>query len=137
MADNKLTDLLGVSMAKIKEMVDVETVIGDPITVGNTTLVPVSKISYGFAAGGSGLPSKTPSDLFGGGSGAGINITPIAFISVTDGLVQVLPIASKPDTGDKVINMVPGLVDMVADLFKKGRKKDGDSAKSESGIDSE
>jgi len=137
MADNKLTDLLGVSMAKIKEMVDVETVIGDPITVGNTTLVPVSKISYGFAAGGSGLPSKTPSDLFGGGSGAGINITPIAFISVTDGLVQVLPIASKPDTGDKVINMVPGLVDMVTDLFKKGRKKDGDSVKSEAGTDSE
>ena len=125
MAD-KLSELLGVSMEKIKEMVDVDTVIGEPVTAGGTTLIPVSKISYGFAAGGSSLPSRNTSDMFGGGSGAGIRITPIAFVSVTDGHVQVLPIADKPDAADKAITMIPGLVDMVSDLFKKKKKEKTD-----------
>ena len=74
MSENKVNNLLGVSMDKIKEMVDVNTVIGDPITAPDgTTVIPVSRVSYGFAGGGSDLPSKTQPEkgLFAGGSGAG------------------------------------------------------------------
>lgn len=123
MADNNLQGLMGVSMEKIKEMVDVNTVVGDPIqTPDGTVLIPVSKISYGFAAGGSNIPSKTQAELFGGGSGAGINITPIAFIAVNDSGVQVLPIVSKPDTGDKMVNLVPEMFDKVTSLFNKKKE---------------
>lgn len=124
MADNNLQGLLGVSMEKIKEMVDVNTVIGETITTPDgTILIPVSKISYGFAAGGSNLPTKSPAELFGGGSGAGINITPIAFIAISNGNVQVLPIISKPDTGDKMVNLVPEMFDKITGLFNKKKEK--------------
>ena len=74
--ETKVENLMGVSIDKIKQMVDVSTVVGDPIPLsGGTTLIPVSKVSYGFASGGSDLPTKGEKDLFGGGGGAGINIT--------------------------------------------------------------
>lgn len=112
--------LLGVSMEKIREMVDVNTVIGDPISLPDgTVLIPVSKVSYGFAAGGSDLPSKTQTALFGGGSGAGIHITPIAFLVVANGDVRMMPMVSKPDPNDKLVSMVPDLVDKVTGLFNK------------------
>ena len=117
--------LLGVSMEKIREMVDVNTVIGDPISLPDgTVLIPVSKVSYGFAAGGSDLPSKTQTALFGGGSGAGIHITPIAFLVVANGDVRMMPMVSKPDSNDKLVSMVPDLVDKVTGLFKKDKDKE-------------
>lgn len=123
MSTNNLQGLLGVSMEKIREMVDVNTVIGQAITMADgTTLIPVSKVSYGFASGGSDLPTKSQNELFGGGSGAGINITPIAFIVVSPQGVQVLPIISKPDTNDKMVNLVPEMFDKITALFQK--KKD-------------
>lgn len=128
-ADNKLNNLMGVSMDKIKQMVDVDTIIGDPMQIGETVLIPVSKISYGFAAGGSDLPTKSPKDVFGGGSGAGISITPVAFIAVHEADVQVLPIVSKPDSSDRILNMVPELIDKITDLFKKDKDEDKNSKK--------
>ena len=85
MSENQLNGFLGVTMDKIKEMVDVNTVIGDPIpTQDGTTVIPISRVSYGFASGGTDLPSKAQPNkgLFAGGSGAGITITPIAFLAV-------------------------------------------------------
>ena len=122
--EKKVNDLLGVSMEKIREMVDANTVVGTPITTPDgTVLIPVSKISYGFASGGSDLPSKSNADLFGGGSGAGINITPIAFLVVADGDVRVLPMVAKPDSGDRIVNMIPELVDKAGALFSKKKEK--------------
>lgn len=95
MSDNQVNNLLGVTMDKIKQMVDVNTVIGDPVTTPDgTTVIPVSRVSYGFASGGSDLPSKAqPSaGLFAGGSGAGITISPIAFLTIHQGNVRVLQI---------------------------------------------
>ena len=87
--NNNVEGLMGVSVEKIREMVDANTVIGTPIVVADgVTIIPVSKISYGFASGGSDLPSKSSSDLFGGGAGAGINITPVAFLTVKDGEIK-------------------------------------------------
>ena len=88
MSENKVSNLLGSSMEKIKQMVDVNTVVGDPITTPDgTTVIPISRINYGFAAGGSDLPSKAqPSaGLFAGGSGAGITVSPVAFLSIYQG----------------------------------------------------
>lgn len=122
--DNKVQDLMGVSIDKIREMVDVSTVIGDPMTLADgTTLIPVSRVSYGFATGGSDLPTKGTQDLFGGGGGAGINIIPIAFLVVSDGNVRVLPLVSSPDTFNQVVNMVPEVVNKIGDLFSKDKDK--------------
>lgn len=118
--DNRVEGLMGVSVEKIREMVDANTVVGTPISMPDgVTLIPVSKISYGFASGGSNLPSKTSSDLFGGGAGAGINITPVAFITIRDGQVNVLPVVSKPDSFDRVVSMVPEVVDKLSAKLKK------------------
>lgn len=124
---NNVKNLLGTSIEKIKEVVDTNTVIGDPIvSADGTTVIPVSKISYGFASGGSDLPSKNAQSLFGGAGGAGINITPIAFLVISNGSVRMLPISSKPDTFDKAMSLVPDLVDKVSGLLN--RKKDSDRA---------
>ena len=126
MAENNLQGLMGVSMDKIKEMVDVNTVVGDPIqTPDGTTLIPVSKISYGFAAGGSNLPSKTQAELFGGGSGAGINITPVAFLVVKGDTVKLLPVTPPAGgTVDRVVEMVPEVVDKVTGFIEKQQNRD-------------
>lgn len=124
---NNVNNLMGNSIEKIRQMVDTNTVIGTPVTAPDgTMLIPVSKVSYGFASGGSDLPSKQSGTLFGGGGGAGINITPIAFLVVVDGDVRLLPIVSKPDSADRVVSMVPELVDKVSGLFH--RKKDKERA---------
>lgn len=118
--EKHVNSLLGVSIDKIKEMVDVNTVVGDPIKLDDAvTIIPVSRISYGFASGGSDLPNKAGADVFGGGAGAGINVTPVAFLVVRDGGVQLLPVMSKPTSIDHAISMMPGMVDKVAGFFKK------------------
>lgn len=120
---NNVEGLMGVSVEKIREMVDANTVVGSPIAMPDgSTLIPVSKVSYGFASGGSDLPNKAGADLFGGGAGAGINITPVAFISMKDGHVNILPVVSQPDTIDRVVSMVPDVVTGIANKF--GKKKD-------------
>ena len=121
--NNNVEGLMGVSVDKIRELVDANTVVGAPIAVGDgVTIIPVSKVSYGFASGGSDLPSKSSSDLFGGGAGAGINITPVAFLTVKDGEINLLPVVSKPDTVDRLVSLVPDAVNKISELAKK--KKD-------------
>ena len=117
MSENKVNNLLGVSMDKIKEMVDVNTVIGDPITTPDgTTVIPVSRVSYGFAGGGSDLPSKAQPEkgLFAGGSGAGITIQPIAFLVISNGNVRILQIEPYVSSVDRVVASVPDVVDKIA-----------------------
>ncbi len=122
--ENKVQGLLGISIDKIREMVDVSTVIGDPMTMEDgTTLIPVSRVTYGFATGGSDLPTKGNQELFGGGGGAGINIIPIAFLVISNGNVRALPIVSSPDAVNQAINMVPDLVNKVSDFFAKRKEK--------------
>ncbi len=112
--------LLDASIEKIRDMVDVNTVVGDPIhTDDGITIIPVSRVSYGFASGGSDLPNKANRDIFGGGSGAGVTVVPVAFLVVTKGEVRMLPVVAKPDSGDRVISMIPDVVDKITALFKK------------------
>ena len=127
MSDNQVNNLLGVTMDKIKQMVDVNTVIGDPVTTPDgTTVIPVSRVSYGFASGGSDLPSKVqPSaGLFAGGSGAGITISPIAFLTIHQGNVRVLQIEPYLSSVDRALEKVPDVVDKVTALFQKEDRKE-------------
>ena len=118
---NNLEGLMGVSIDKVREMVDANMVVGSPIAMdGGLTLIPISKISYGFASGGSDLPTNAVSgDLFGGGAGAGINVVPVAFLTIKDGSVNILPVVSKPDAMDRLLSMVPDLVDKISNKKKK------------------
>ena len=122
-----IQDLMGITMEKMREMVDVQTIIGDPIVVSEkVTIVPVSKVSYGFASGGSDLPVKSnPKDLFGGGAGAGVSIQPVAFLVQEDG-VRLLQMDEGSDALSSAIRSVPEVVDRLGSIFKKD-KKDGDA----------
>lgn len=122
--ENKVQSLMGLSIDKIKEMVDVNTVIGEPMTLADgMTLIPVSRVSYGFASGGSDLPTKGTQELFGGGGGAGITIVPIAFLCITNGNVRVVPMVSMPDTLNQAVNMIPDVVDRIGGFFNKDKKQ--------------
>ena len=125
--DKSVEGVLGMSMEKIKEMVDVNTVIGSPIAIDNLTLIPVSRVTYGFAGGGSDLPTKDP-NRFGGGSGAGITITPIAFLSIKDGAVQVLPMIEKPGAAESAIASIPTVVDKISSVVSKKREAKNSSS---------
>lgn len=124
MADqHPIEGVMSTTMQKIKEMVDVNTIIGNPITTPDgTTIIPVSKVSFGFASGGSDLPTSSPKQTFGGGGGAGITLQPIAFLVVHEGNVRLLQIATSSNTADKVVNAVPDIIDKVSDVLSKNQK---------------
>ena len=112
---HNIPGMLETTIAKIREMVDVNSVIGEPITTPDgVTLIPVSKVSFGFGSGGGdyGKPSK---DGFGGGSGAGVRIDPVAFLVIKDGTTRVLPVAVPPVSSvERIVDMVPDVLDKVS-----------------------
>ncbi len=125
MSDHPIEGLIGASLEKIKQMVDVETIIGDPITTADgITIIPVSKVSFGFASGGSDISSKSAKDLFGGGSGAGVTISPIAFIVIANGDVKLLQMSMNANSSNAVVNMIPDVIDKITSMVKKKDKKD-------------
>lgn len=121
--------MMNTTMENIRQMVDVNTIIGEPVICPDgTVIIPVSKVSYGFASGGSDLPPKTNTqkDFFAGGSGAGVSIQPVAFLVVNNGQVKMLNMEFDGAV-DRVISMVPDIADKVGELFKKmSKKKDKD-----------
>lgn len=121
---NPLTELLESSIGKIRDMVDSNTVIGDPITTPDgVTLIPVSKLSFGFGCGGGDYGKQAASDRFGGGSTAAAKIEPMAFLVVKDGVTRVLPVGLPAmTTADRVIEMVPQVMDRVENYID--RKKE-------------
>ncbi len=136
MSDHPINGLMDTTLEKIKGMVDVNTVIGDPIvTPDGTTIIPVSKIIYGFASGGSEFASKhqANANLFGGGGGAGVTINPVAFIAISHGDVKLLNIAA--DTNEKAIALVPELFDKIVNLIKKDKSKENSQKKTEEGLE--
>ena len=130
----KLNDVLNASIAKIKEMTDVNTVIGDPITTPNgTTVIPISRLSCGFAAGGSDLPSKSQpqSGLFGGGTGAGITIEPIAFLVIQNENVRVMQVEPYFGPVDRALEKVPEVIDKITSLVQKIKPGEDEDDKDE------
>ena len=120
MKEQSASGILGTSIEKIKDLVDVSTIIGDPMDLGDgINIIPVSKVSYGFASGGSDFPSKSNAELFGGGGGAGITITPIAFIVVNNGEVSIKHISTEEGSIERTIGMNPDVVNSVTDVVNK------------------
>ncbi|MBQ9375775.1 MAG: GerW family sporulation protein [Ruminococcus sp.] len=126
MSDNsKLEGLVKTAMEKVHEMVDCETIVGKPIvTADGTTIIPISKVSFGFASGGSDLPTKSTKDQFGGGSGAGITISPVAFIAISNGETKLLQMTTNTPYENAVVNVVPDVVDKIIDFVDKKTTKD-------------
>ena len=148
MAETKLSDIIGTSLEKIKEFADSETVVGDPISVGETTIIPVSKISMGFASGGIDYNGKNKSQKessgakqnasnFGGGGGTGVNITPIAFLVISSsGSVDILPITQNTsnDSVEKITSLIersPEILQRIKNVFVKNKSTEGEETKAE------
>ena len=129
--NHPIGDLMSTTMQKIREMVDVNTIIGTPIrTDDGITLIPVSKLSFGFASGGSDFMTKNQKpeadNAFGGGSGASAKLEPVAFLIIRGESVKLLPVAPPPATTvDRVIEAVPEVVDKVTEFWEKQQEKKG------------
>ena len=127
-------ELMTTTMEKLREMVDANTIVGKPIQAGNVTIIPISRLTVGFASGGSDFTTKNQKpeadNAFGGGSGAGMNLAPVAFLIVKGDTVRLMPVAPPAATTvDRVVEMVPEVVDKVTDFIEKQQaKKDSEPA---------
>ena len=123
MSEKSAGAILSATIEKIRDLVDTSTIIGEPINGGNgVTIIPVSKVTYGFASGGADFPSKNSNELFGGGGGAGVTITPVAFLVISDGEVTLKHITAYDNAAERVVNLVPEMFDKVTSLVNKSKK---------------
>ena len=138
MKDQSAAGILGTTIEKIKDMVDSKTIIGDPIDAGDgIKVIPVSKVTYGFASGGSDFPTKTSKELFGGGGGAAVTLTPVAFLIINNGSVSVKYITEGPDASvERVVGMIPDLIDKLSEVVDKLKSKKNGSESDEIDVDS-
>ena len=124
MSEHTINGFMGVSMEQIHSLVDANTMMGDPIPCGNgTTIIPVSKISVGFASGGSDLPTRTSKEFFAGGAGGGMSVNPIGFLVVRNGEVELKQLTMNADKGNVFLDMLPGLIDKLSAAFSKDKGK--------------
>ena len=124
-------------MNNIQDMIDVDTIIGEPMEIGkNITIIPISKVSFGFVAGGSEFKGEaieeynkkdkneeiTYKNPFGGGSGAGVNITPVSFLVINDGNIKLMPV-EYCSTIDKIVDYIPDIVNKVSEIIDSNKDK--------------
>lgn len=116
-----INGLMETSMKNLRALVDANTIIGEPITTPEgMTIIPVSKVSFGFASGGADIATqKQPSDPFGGGAGGGVTVHPVAFLIVNGKNVELLQINDNKNTADRIVAMVPEMFDKITALCKK------------------
>ena len=122
--NHPINEMMAETIQKIRETVDANTVVGEPIRAGDVVLIPVSRISFGFATGASefgGKAPKAPGDNpFGGGGGAGVKVDPVCFLAISGTSVKVLPVEVPPLTGvDKVVDMIPDAVNRISGIIEK------------------
>lgn len=118
-----LSELMETTMVKIREMVDSNSIIGEPITTPDgVTVIPVSRVSFGFGTGGSDYGKTT--DKFGGAGAAGVRIDPVSFLIIKDGVTRVVPVAV-PAVGvaDRLLDMLPELVERVENLVAQKKEE--------------
>lgn len=123
--EHPIQQLINDAMGKMREIVDSNTVIGTPITTreGNTIL-PVSKISFGFVSGGTDFANEKQKDLFGGAASSGASITPVGFLVIKGDSVKLIQLAENGRAVDRVLNMVPEVLDKVEGFISKDKKSD-------------
>ena len=121
-----VSELMRSTIEKIHELVDTNVIVGQPInTPDGVTLIPISRVNFAFGSGGGDYGKVQPKG-FGGGGGAGVKIDPVAFLIIKDGVTRVLPVAAPPaSTMDRIVEMVPDVMDKVENYFdKKAKEKD-------------
>lgn len=131
--EHPIQQLINDAMGKMREIVDSNTVIGTPITTREgTTILPVSKISFGFVSGGTDFANEKQKDLFGGAASSGASITPVGFLVIKDDSVKLIQLAENGRAVDRVLNMVPEVLDKVEGFISKDKKSDkGEKQQSE------
>ena len=126
MGENNIKNIMDTTMDKLKAMVDANIITGTPMEFGDITLVPVCRVAFGVATGGSDFPSKSGAELFGGGGGAGVSVTPIGFIVIKGNDVKMLQIYKDESSLNKAIGTLPELFDKISGLFKSKEEIDID-----------
>lgn len=125
MKDQSAAGILSATIEKVRQLVDVSTIVGEPIALSDeVTVIPVSKVTYGFASGGSDFPSKNNTQLFGGGGGAGVTINPVAFLILKNGEVTLKHITSNDNAAERFVDMVPEVIDKVSSVVSKVKSAD-------------
>ena len=123
----KLPNMLESTIAKIRELADSNSVVGEPIIAGDVTIVPISKISIGMGGGGTDFTTKNSQgkeNPFGGGVGAGVKITPMAFLVIKEGNIRMLPVANPANTtADRLVEMIPDTLDKIAAFIDSRSEK--------------
>lgn len=122
-----LNQMMMDAIDQIKGMADTNTIVGQPInTPDGVTLIPISRVSFGFGnGGGTGYGKNQPKEQLGFGSGGGVKMEPVAFLVIKDGTTRVLPVAIPPvSTMDRIVEMVPDIMDKVEKYFDKSKEKD-------------
>jgi len=120
MAEQKISEIMETTMEKIKTMVDANTIIGDRIVVDDVTIIPISKLSFGFASGATDFAGKNNgSQVFAGGGGAGASINPIGFLIVKDGEVNMLPVSQTQTVASKALDMLPETIQKIKALLRR------------------
>ena len=122
MKEQSAAGILATTIEKVRQLVDVSTIIGEPVKLSEEiTVIPVSKVTYGFASGGADFPSKSNAELFGGGGGAGITINPVAFLVLKDGEVTLKHITANDNAAERIVNMIPDVIDKVSGIAEKAK----------------
>ena len=130
-----ISDFTASALSSLRSLVDVNTIVGEPIsTAEGVVIIPISKVSFGYASGGSDIPTEKASELFGGATGGGVTIQPLAFLVIKGEDVSLMQMQTAENTADRIVNAVPGLLDKVVGMIKKGKEKDKDG---EEGADKE
>ena len=137
MSENKINDFMSTAMSGIRDMIDVNTIVGNPVTTPDgTTIIPISKVCFGFASGGSDFGKQPEKQKFGGGSGAGVSITPVAFLSIKEGDIRVLSVEPDETGIDRAIQSVPSVIEKLSNMFKrKGKKAEKAKEKAEKAVE--
>lgn len=131
MSERPLKEIMDISMNRLKELVDVNTIIGEKIILGDgKVVVPISKVSFGFGSGGTEFSPKSQNkelqlkmSPFGGGGGGGVTITPVCFLVSDQNGISILELSGGSNNIDKVINSIPNAVNKISDIFSKKNKQ--------------
>lgn len=133
MADkHPIEGIMYTALQGLKDMIDVNTIVGDAITTPDgSVIIPISKVAIGFGVGGTEFEkfnakksdSTEPKNMFGGGTGGGISLTPEAFLVVGNGKIRMISVTPQNGIYDRLLDMAPVAIDKVAELFKKDKKE--------------
>lgn len=122
--DNKVESVLNGALNGLKNLVDVDTVIGEPVKVSEEiTLIPISKVSCGFVSGGSGFGKEPQKEHFGGGAGGAMKVTPVCFLVIRGDNIRMLPVAESNSSVDHIVDAVPELLEKIGNFIKSRKEQ--------------